>query len=335
MDTLTQALLGAAVGHASVPGRGRRALAFGAVAGILPDLDILASPFQTEVAAFVTHRSATHSFVLIPLAALAFAYLLPRWRGGFGLARGEWLRLLLLCFGTHVLLDLCTSYGTQIFWPISRHPFAWSTVFIVDPLYSLGLAGGIAVALKARSRSLQLKAVAGALALTTGYLVLGAAFKQQAAGVFQSELEARGIQAERFRTQNTPFNILLWHAIIVGDGFVANGYCMFPCEPDGVEFRIMPFNRHRAAVESWIPEFGELAALAKFSKGFYRIREEDRLLVLVDLRFGAGNIRPFAFVVGRVGDQGPESIGKEALRIQLAKPGDFQKEFAAFFGRWQ
>jgi len=43
MDTATQALLGAAVGQAAFGHRlGRRALAWGAVGGLLPDLDVIA-----------------------------------------------------------------------------------------------------------------------------------------------------------------------------------------------------------------------------------------------------------------------------------------------------
>ena len=46
MDSLTQAVLGATVGEAVAgPRIGRRAALWGAVAGTLPDLDILTYPF--------------------------------------------------------------------------------------------------------------------------------------------------------------------------------------------------------------------------------------------------------------------------------------------------
>ena len=46
MDSLTQAALGAAVGQAVAgPRVGRRAAVWGALAGTIPDLDVVAYPF--------------------------------------------------------------------------------------------------------------------------------------------------------------------------------------------------------------------------------------------------------------------------------------------------
>jgi len=335
LDTVTQALLGAAVGQATVSRAGRRAILIGAAAGVLPDLDVITSPFLTEVDAFVTHRSATHSFVVMPVVAALIALAAPRLRGGLGLTQGEWLRLLLACFATHILVDLCTSYGTQILWPLSDHPFAWSIVFIIDPVYSLTLVAGLAFAWFAHEERGRLLSCGLAVCLSSLYLVAAAGLKMQAAVTFRDELEARGIPAEVFKVQNTPFNVVLWHALAAGDGFITDGYCFSPCDPDGVEFRVRRMSPHREAVDAWIPEFDELRKLAEFSKGFYEIREDEGRLVLVDRRFGSGNIRPFAYQVGRLGEDGPERIGDVAPRVGLARPGDLERELKAFLGRWR
>ena len=65
MDSVTQIVLGSAVGHA-VLGRqaGRRAALWGAVCGTLPDLDVLV-PLADPVAAFTYHRSASHSLIIL------------------------------------------------------------------------------------------------------------------------------------------------------------------------------------------------------------------------------------------------------------------------------
>ena len=52
-----------------------------------------------------------------------------------------------LVFATHVLLDSFTAYGTQIFWPLINTPMTWSTIFIIDPGYTLPLIVGVMVAL--------------------------------------------------------------------------------------------------------------------------------------------------------------------------------------------
>ena len=40
-------------------------------------------------------------------------------------------------YATHGLLDSCTSYGTQLFWPFSDVRVAWDTMSIVDPLFTV------------------------------------------------------------------------------------------------------------------------------------------------------------------------------------------------------
>ena len=57
---------------------------------------------------------------------------------------------MLLVFGTHVLLDCFTVYGTQALWPLPLPPVGWATIFIIDPLYTLPLAGGVLAALLLR-----------------------------------------------------------------------------------------------------------------------------------------------------------------------------------------
>lgn len=68
MDTVTQIALGAAVGEA-VLGRqaGRKAMLWGGVCGLFPDLDILV-PLGDAVRTFTYHRGPSHS--LFVLAAL-------------------------------------------------------------------------------------------------------------------------------------------------------------------------------------------------------------------------------------------------------------------------
>ena len=51
-----------------------------------------------------------------------------------------------LCLVTHPLLDAFTVYGTQILLPFSDYPVGWSTLFIIDPLYTLPLVVGVVAA---------------------------------------------------------------------------------------------------------------------------------------------------------------------------------------------
>ncbi|MBK9255098.1 MAG: metal-dependent hydrolase [Saprospiraceae bacterium] len=79
MDSLTQVVLGAAVGEAVLGKKiGNRAILWGAVAGTIPDLDVVANAFLSPIDALAFHRGITHSFVFSILAALAFGWLLHK-----------------------------------------------------------------------------------------------------------------------------------------------------------------------------------------------------------------------------------------------------------------
>ena len=122
MDSITQALLGATV-QASLLGRwqGRKALLYGAVLGTLPDLDVVID-YGDAIADMTYHRGFSHSLFVLSSLAVALAWLARRIRpdpnySGMRLFLTIWLVLV-----THVLLDAFTSYGTQLFWPLTTPP---------------------------------------------------------------------------------------------------------------------------------------------------------------------------------------------------------------------
>lgn len=73
MDSLTQIVLGAAVGELCLGKKiGNRAMLWGAIGGTIPDLDVGADFFLSEIDALVFHRSATHSI----LFSISFAWIM-------------------------------------------------------------------------------------------------------------------------------------------------------------------------------------------------------------------------------------------------------------------
>ena len=114
----------------------------GAAFALLPDSDYFLIFFD-RLAFIRDHRSFTHSLAALFLLALLGA--------GLGRALGgpRWFRPLLLIglavLASHLLLDLATSYGTQILFPFSRQRFSLDWLFIIDPyLTGLLLFGAIA-----------------------------------------------------------------------------------------------------------------------------------------------------------------------------------------------
>lgn len=149
MDTITHGLLGGVVAQLGFRERiGRDATWAAVAAAVVPDLDIFIAPIvnltgaETDgFAAVSSHRGVTHSFLVIPLIALAAAGLwwwFRRKAGANGRSVPFWLLYLgvLLPMCTHPLLDAMTSYGTQLLAPLTNHRFAIDAVPIVDIIYT-------------------------------------------------------------------------------------------------------------------------------------------------------------------------------------------------------
>ncbi len=76
MDSLTQIILGAAVGEVVLGKKaGNRAMFYGGVGGTIPDLDVLSNFFMDEMSALAFHRSISHSFFFAALAPIALGWL--------------------------------------------------------------------------------------------------------------------------------------------------------------------------------------------------------------------------------------------------------------------
>jgi inner membrane protein len=79
MDSLTQMVLGAAVGEATLGKKvGNRAMMWGAVAGTLPDLDVIANFFMSPIDALAFHRGITHAAIVCLFGALILGWLVHR-----------------------------------------------------------------------------------------------------------------------------------------------------------------------------------------------------------------------------------------------------------------
>jgi len=216
MDPLTHVALGVATAVAIAPSAIpiRHRVVVGAVAGLLPDADLLLSSAHDPLFNLEFHRHFTHSLVFSPvLAAVAAAvgWLISRRTP----AAPTFRHLLVPAWGavlSHLVCDAWTSYGTHLGWPFTDHRVAWDLVSIVDPLLTLPLLAAIAISLRKHSRR---PAVAG-LAWVAIYLV--------AAGVQQSRVrraldqwlaapQAPTPAPERITVKPSFANIIVWRAV--------------------------------------------------------------------------------------------------------------------------
>ena len=294
MDSLTQIALGAALGVATM---GRRtalwkSALWGAVAGTLPDLDVLIDQGDA-IRNMVLHRAETHAPFWLTLFSLPFAAGVARLHRQWALWRRWWLALW-LALVTHPLLDAMTVYGTQLALPFTDHPFGVGSVFIIDPLYTLPLLVGTVWALASRDSGRGLAANVTGLALSTAYLAWGAVAQQHVERVALASLAAEGIAAERVLVVATPFNTLLWRVVaIAGDSYHEGFYSLLDASPQIGFDRFARGNALAAEVQA----IDGVRRIRDFSKGFYALRQNGSRVVISDLRMGQEPTYTFAFAV--------------------------------------
>jgi len=315
VDSLTQLVLGASVGEAVLGQRvGRKAALWGAVCGTLPDLDVLI-PFGDPVADFTYHRSFSHSLIVLTLLTPLVAWLIRRVHPADAHHRMGWLLLVFLAFVTHVLLDSCTIYGTQIFWPVDPTPMTWGTVFIIDPAFTVPLIVGLLAVVLFRRRPLRgYRVNAAMLALATLYLAWSFGAKHYAQGVAREALVARGIAYDRIVTLASPFNTVLWRIVAMGDyGYHVGWYSLLDPERD-VVFEAYP---SESQLLVGLQDHWPVTRLQWFTKGFYRVSELDGAVVITDLRMGIEGSYVFRFKVGEVGNPRTVPAPAEMLPSEL------------------
>jgi inner membrane protein len=209
VDPLTHALAGAAVGWAAGGGRiGRRALVVGAVAGLLPDLDVLVRSADDPLFAIEHHRGFTHSLAFVPIGGCIAALLAGR-RG----QRRASIAAGILAYLSHPLLDAATTYGTQLFRPFSRMRIGLDIISIVDPVFTLIVLAACVAAFRGRTRI-----VHAALALTLAWLSLGFVQRERASAVQRRLAAQRGDRVERAAVFPGIGNTIVWRSLYATNG---------------------------------------------------------------------------------------------------------------------
>ncbi len=285
MDSLTQIVLGAAVGEA-ILGRkvGNKAMLWGAVAGTIPDLDILASPFLDVVAEVRWHRSLTHSFVFAIFSAPFFAFLTKKLHQKDDSTLPEWTHLYLWGFITHALLDSFTTWGTQLFYPFTNYGVSFKSIFVVDPIYTLPFLICLVIAACIK-RTMPKRAFWNwlGIALSSTYLLLTVCNKFYINSVFEAELARQGLSFKKYETKPTPLNNLLWNCTAESDSAYYSGYYSLLDESPSIVFHRFPKN-HYLLTPHWQEE--KLQQLLEVTEGYYTVEKMDNGFVINDLRFG-------------------------------------------------
>lgn len=314
MDSLTQLALGAAVGE-SVMGRkvGHKAMLWGAIAGTIPDLDVFI-PLGDVVKDFTYHRSASHSLfvlaALTPLMVLLINKIHPHLRE----YKNNWMIMIYLVFATHVLLDSFTAYGTQILWPFVTTPISWSTIFIIDPLYTLPLLVGISAALAMSRQHINGHRINHwGLTLSCIYLMWTVVGKVIVETNVRQALQQQNIEYRKVFITPSPFNSLLWRVLVRGDDNYYEGYYSVLDSDNKIRFENYPANED---LLQGIQGHWPVQRLKWFSRGFYSVSLHEKDIIMSDLRMGVESNYVFRFKVGENSNPHAKPVIPEQLSTE-------------------
>lgn len=301
VDSLTQITLGAAVGQAVLGEKaGNRAVLWGAIAGLIPDLDIVPAMFMDEIGRMTVHRGFSHSILFSVLFAPLLGYLIYRVyrkKGGAAYRSGNehglsskktagfmaWTVLVFLSIITHIILDCFTAYGTQVFSPFSNYRVAFNSISIIDPLYSLPLLIGVVAVLFMRAPNKRRVLNYIGLGISSLYLLFTLGNKMHITGVFEKSLREQDIAYSRILTVPTLLNNILWLGVAEGKTSFHVGYYSILDNSKDIRFLTVKKNHH---LIGHIRNEEVMQKLRWFTKGYYSIDKGDGVLVFNNMRYG-------------------------------------------------
>lgn len=285
MDSITQAVLGGSItGVALHRFLGRKSIVLGAALATLPDLDVFIR-YGDPISSMTYHRGWTHSLLVLSACAVLLTILWRLIKPHTAYSTRRLFLALWLCLITHPLLDAFTSFGTQLWWPTQAIPTAWSSIFIIDPLYTLPLCIGALAGLCCRPSPRVQSLMRWGLILSTAYLgwTVGAKLWAEERALSHPIL-AQHSPIDVFSTP-LPLNSLLWRVIVRTEAEEDCEIIVSLLDTAPQEALCLPHQRHYAQV---VADHKQRQRLEWFSGGWVRYDLTDGVLVITDLRMGVG-----------------------------------------------
>ncbi|MFN0015359.1 MAG: metal-dependent hydrolase [Saprospiraceae bacterium] len=214
------------------------------------------------------------------------------WRRDLSLVQAPyhtWVALFFTSIFTHPILDCFTNFGTQIWQPFSDVRVQWTTVSVVDPLYTVPFALFLILASRfERTQRIRQYLTWAGILWSCGYLAFTYWHKQRANDLFEQALQAKEIRYNRYMTGPSIFNNVVWYGVAEGDTAYYYGLSGFnDCQPGFDKISTLPKN-HRLL--DHVP-YDDRAYyfLRWFSDGYYDVLpfgQTGDTVQVNDLRFG-------------------------------------------------
>ena len=285
MDSFTHIVIGACVGELLAGKQlGKKAMFIGALANSLPDIDIVASPFLSTTADLLAHRGITHSFLFLALVSPALAAACARLFRRDGVPYKKWLLFWALQVFLHIFIDAFTAYGTGWLEPFSHYRVSFNSMFVLDPLFTIGPAVAfIALLLLRRSAGTRRVWAQAGVLLSAVYTLFTFYSKWTTDRQVQQAFATAHITPRRYFTTPTPLNSLLWYVVAETDSGIYRGYRSLLDEQPGVDLRFLSRNDSLLTLAT---NREDLNNLLRFSRGYYTLQMNQDSLVFNDLCLG-------------------------------------------------
>lgn len=281
MDSITQGVLGAAIGEAILGKEsGNKGAILGAVVATIPDLDVVLYLFYDKFEMLSIHRGFSHSIAFSILGALLISFILSKIKWFQNIRFQMLLLLTWLCLFTHILLDTFTAYGTQLLLPFSDKRLGFDSINVVDPVYTIPLIVGLALSIWT-SKSNNRKSIFNKSGLTISSLYL--LFTLINKEVVKTKVSTK------FANQNIEYNSLLtmpvgmaninWYGVAKGrDSIYMLKHSILSNEDYLIES--FPIN------EEYLNQIDRKVAdkMRWFAKGFYTVEKENEKIRIYNLQ---------------------------------------------------
>jgi inner membrane protein len=331
MDSLTQIVLGIATAEL-VAGKKlhNKTFLYGAVLGTIPDLDIVVGKFMSDVGGVAIHRGLSHSLLFFAFLSPILGWLISK-REKEKINFKSATLLAFWCLFTHVVLDLFTSWGTQILWPLEQR-FALKTIFVIDPLYTIPLLISLIFVWKNKEFLVRRKYVIRGLVISSSYLLLTCFLKLFAVQQFEKALQNQKLTYQELIVKPTAFNSILWNAnVATTKGYYLADYSLFDSQP----IRFTFYTKNEELEEKLVNSY-DFQQLKKISEGWYLVSEHNHRLYFNDLRFGLLNDQPenpqFAFSYEFVNEANGTLVAHEVPKAKRDGKALLQKIFTRLQG---
>lgn len=307
MDPFTQGAFGALFSQTNGKSKDlAKAAVIGAIAGMVPDLDILITSSEDSLLALEYHRHFTHSLFFIPFGGLLCAVVLYPLLGRFiGITFLQTLLWCFLGFASHGLVDSLTSYGTQLFWPFTNRRVAWDIVSIVDPLVTIPLLIFICFSAFTKMRRYTI------IGIVWIFLYFSLSIYQQGRAIHEGQklVEKRGLNVLNIEVKPSFANILVWKIIITtDDSYYVDAVKVGWDQPiiwEGDSVKKLDYARDLPWLDLKSQQQKDIERFRWFSSGYIALDKNNPLRV-VDIRYSLlpHNIKPlWGIELSRTTDQ--------------------------------